>query len=75
MDYNDLDDISKIPLQYDPNIVKTTMCTSGFSLLAITSKLIWEKKVSQQKNYVFYHKNKSLRKNVLIEIKKLNLSS
>ena len=63
MDYNDLDDISKIPLQYDPNIlVKTTMCTSGFSLLVITAKLFWEKKVSQQKNYVFYHKNKSPRK-------------
>ena len=55
--------------------MRTTMCKSGFSLLVITSKLLWEKKVSQQKNYVFYHKNKSPRKNVLIETKKLNLSS
>ena len=75
MDYNDPDDISMIPLQYESNIlVKSTMCTSGFSFLVIYSKLFLEKKVSQQKSYVFYHKNKSPRKNVLIETKKLNLS-
>ena len=43
----------------------------GFNFLGIPSKLFWEKKVIQQKIYVFYHENKSPRKNVFLATTKL----
>lgn len=44
----------------------------NFGILVITSKLVWEKKLSQRKRYVFYSQNKSLHKSILLEIVKLH---
>ena len=54
--------------QYSENHILRTF---GFNFLGIPSKLFWEKKVIQQKIYVFYHENESPRKNAFLATTKL----